>query len=127
MSYDIPNELKKHVKAWRCLPSSEDYAVIVFAETRGKAKTYANYCDGFEDEEFIDIHARRFKDADCEYRGRAEMDWNNSDDRIFLAKHGWDCGYFFFDPEDCVDCCANEFCDLYQDYLKDEDDVYEHE
>ena len=54
-------------KAWKVYPSNCEYCDVVFAETRNKARHIANeYCDGFEDIDYIDIYARRLPKADSQ-------------------------------------------------------------
>lgn len=99
------------MKAWQCTPKNQFYSTIVFAETRGKARAYASYCDGFEGTDFVDIEVRRLPKADCMCKGRTEMDWENNEDRLFLVKeYGYSCGEYY-EESDCIECCAKEYCD----------------
>jgi len=106
------------MKAWIVMPKNEFYCEVIFAETRGKARAKARYCDGFEDCEFVDIEVRRMPKADRLYKGQFGLDWYNADDRIFLVKDcGWDCGDDYFDSDECEECPAKEYCDKYKDYM----------
>ena len=107
------------MKAWKV--SNEDgYSTVIFAVTRGVAKTIAMRTDICEYMAFTDIRVYRFPDADKMYRGCYEMDWDNDDDRRFLIQHGWRC----MDTPDIIDLCQactdNDVCEWYQDY-KNED------
>jgi len=106
------------VKAWKVTEKDEFYSTVVFAETRGKAKSLALNTGCCGDVPFIDIEVSRFPGADKMYNGRYEMDWDNQDDRLFLVKeNGWRCEYPEF--EDCKKCIAKDYCDKYE-YLVDE-------
>ena len=106
------------MKAWLVRPKNEFYAEVIFAETRNKAKAKAQWCDGFECTEYIDIEAYRMPQADCKYTGQFGLDFNNPEDRLFLVKEcGFTCGEYV-DYSDCEDCSANEVCEQYKDYLK---------
>ena len=108
------------MKAWKCSPINEYYCAVVFAETRNKAKVYAQGCDGFEDCEYIDIEARRLPIADKLYKeGKTEVDWNDPDDRIFLVK---ECGFYceWHDEKWCNGCSAKEYCSVWEGVPYDE-------
>lgn len=97
------------------------YTIIVFAESRGKAISYALGQDGFEDLDFTEISATRAKWADKYYRGKHEMDWDNPDDRLaMVVDGGFRCCDDGFDPDDCERCCAKEDCEKYIDYLEND-------
>ena len=90
-----------------------EYATIVFAESRGKAKATAITTDSFNDFDYTEIRAVRVPALDKYYRGECEMDWYNAADRIAMVKDG----KFVCDPEgweidDCVRCPAREYCDI---------------
>ena len=108
------------MKAWRVedLDSYEGYSTVVFAETRSQAKLIAMSTDACEDAEYIRIRATRIKDLDSAYRGLSEMDWYDDGDRTLLVKHGWGC----IEAERwmCESCAAGEFCDRWQDRLREE-------
>ena len=79
------------MKAWLVREKDEFEAAVVFAETRGQAKTIALHTDACEDADFLSIEVRRAKEADKYYKpGKRELDWFNSEDRIALVK---DCGF----------------------------------
>lgn len=105
------------MKAYRVTDEEacENYATVVFAETRSQAKTEAMATDACEDARYIDIRATRIPELDKEYRGHTEMDWEDPQDRIALVKCGWSCHPDYWDPSDCERCPAADWCDLYQD------------
>ena len=96
------------MKAWKVESSDYSYSTVVFAETRGKARSIAAETDCCEDMDFIEISPIRFPEADCMHKGRKEMNWEDDDDRYFLVEHGWSCEY----PEysDCEKCTAKKIC-----------------
>ena len=109
----------KPMKAWIVQPKDEGYAGIVFAETRGKAKSIALSLDGFEDAQFTDIEVRRVPYADKYYKeGKSCLDWDNPIDRIVMVKEcGFVCDYDYLEWEDCETCSAKDHCDRYKDHL----------
>lgn len=91
-----------------------EYSTIVFAESRGKAKVIAIHTDSFEDYEFTEISARRVPKLDKHYRGLAEMDWEDSGDRIAMVKEaGFSCSPEYW-KKDCKRCSAKQWCDRYE-------------
>ena len=109
------------MKAWRVNKKDDSYSTIVFAETRGKAKSVALSTDCCEYADFCDIEVRREKELDKYYKdGKVEMDWDNPKDRIALVKEcGFHCDPDYFDLEECAVCPAKEHCDYYKDYIAD--------
>jgi hypothetical protein len=110
------------VKAWLVRVKDRFCATVVFAETRGKAKSLALSTDCCEDADFCDIEVHRESQMDKYYvEGKKEMDWFNSKDRLVLVKDcGFRCDEDYFEPEDCETCSAKEYCDMYIDYLESE-------
>lgn len=104
------------MKAWLVNEKDSKYATVVFAETRGKAKSYALYTDACEDADFCNIEARRKPRLDKYYKeGKIEMDWYNANDRIVLVKElGFHCitdDIIVEIHELCSDCPAAQYCD----------------
>ena len=106
---------------------SYGYARVVFAENSAKAKAKAvgtfddvSY-DGFFDE-IKDMKAKRYKEADNEYRGHAIMDWDDSDDRLFLVKN---LNYACSDETDldCEGCIALEYCPRKEEWLEIQEQI----
>lgn len=99
------------MKAWIVNEKYEAASAVVFAETRGKAKSAALNTDCCEDANFCDIEVSRAPEMDKYYaEGKTEMDWLDPKDRIALVK---ECGFHCEDPiaERCEFCPAKEFCD----------------
>lgn len=99
------------MKAWTVSDNRGDYGTeIVFAETRGKAIALCFRDDVFEDCEWTELYARRFKDYDRYYDGKNKVDfWLDDEHRTRLVKDfGWSC----YDPitDYCIDCPAKEWC-----------------
>ena len=107
------------MKAWLAREKDSFLCAVVFAETGGKARAIAQYTDACEDCDFCDIEVHRMPNMDKYYKdGKTEMDWYNKQDRIALVK---ECGFQCESIEyaDCEDCSAREFCDLFNDYVKE--------
>ena len=102
------------MKAWICRDKYEcAYSTVVFAETRGKARAFARYTDACEYVDFVDIEVHRVPQMDKYYRGKNEMDWFDTGDRIALVKEcGFYCSYEISKSDlRCVDCPAKEWCE----------------
>lgn len=114
----MSNELKP-MKAWLVREKDGDCSIVVFAETRGKARSIAMHTDCCEDAAFCDIEVSRLSHMDKYYKeGKKEMDWENPKDRLALVKEcGFHCEYF--DALWCIDCSAKEYCDTYIDYKRE--------
>lgn len=97
-------------------------AAVVFAETRGQAKVLAQSTDACEDMEYTDIRAVRAPRLDQFYRGKPEMDWFDSDDRIAMVKYGgFQCNQETdVYKEKCQACPAHEWCSRYEDLLEEQ-------
>lgn len=103
------------MKAWIVKEKDEFGASVVFAETRGKARSIAKDADVCEDANFCDIEVRRAPQMDKYYKeGKKEMNWLDMKDRIALVK---ECGFRC----DCIDlsvcnyCPAKKYCDAWKD------------
>lgn len=108
------------MKAWKVYDINcvEGFETVVFAETRNKARNLALRTEACEYSSYIDIHANRMPELDCEYRGRWEMDWYDKDDRLALVKLGWGCDWDSFSEDECEKCCAKEYCDQYEYFIE---------
>jgi len=108
------------MKAWIARVKDEFCSTVVFAKTRGKAKSIALTTDVCEDADYCDIEVRRLPQADqCYKNGKPEMDWNDPADRLILVR---DCGFYceYPDLEECERCCAKGFCEDYKIKMEDE-------
>lgn len=104
------------MKAYVVKVKDEFYSTVVFAESRGKARALALSTDCCEDAKFIDISVRRLPAADNQYKGRFEMNWDNSEDRLFLVKEcGWYCDSEYRNYASCDKCSAKQYCDVYSE------------
>ena len=111
------------MKAWIVREKDEFCALVVFAETRGKAKALAVHSELCEYADFTDIEAHREPKADKYYKeGKWCLDWLNPKDRIALVK---DCGFMCdidsFKLERCEECSAKQYCDRYKDHIEEEE------
>lgn len=107
------------MKAWLVKEKDEFGATVVFAETRGKARSMAMATDACEDVDFCDIEVRRKPQLDKYYReGKKEMDWYDDKDRLALVKEcNFRCEYM--EVELCIDCPAKPYCGLYESMLEE--------
>ena len=115
------------MKAWRVNVKDEFCVEVVFAETRGKAKTLALSTDTCEDAHFTEIEACRLPQLDKYYKeGKWHFDWENPKDRIVLVKEcGFHCDSDYFDLEDCDLCSAREYCSLFKDKIQEQFELEE--
>ena len=107
------------MKAWLVREKDEFLATVVFAETRGKARSIARYTNACEDCGFCDIEVHRKPNMDKYYKdGKMELDWEIPQDRIALVKElGFQCAEIEY--ADCDECSAKGYCDLYKDYAEE--------
>lgn len=94
------------------------YSYVVFAETRGKAIRHAlDYCDNaFDNSTWTDMRALRKPQLDRFYRGKAEMDWCDMEDRVAMVRYaGFQCSdEVIVSSDECEQCAAHEWCDRYE-------------
>lgn len=111
------------MKAWQVYNDSEDTSTIIFADTKGKAKSIALRCGLFaEDMEFIDIPCYRRKKGDQFYNGKSYLDWDNDEDRLLMVKEfGFTCSEEWYLEKECYYCVAKKFCSLYE-WLKEREE-----
>jgi len=112
------------MKAWKVNVKDDFCSVVVFAPTRGIAKSVALSSDILPDPEYLFLEAIRYPIADSQYNGNGEpccMYWDDPDDRLFLVKEcGWTCEEFML--ECCEKCSAKDYCGDYQQWLDDKED-----
>ena len=109
----------KAYKAWD-ETAVETYMIIAFAENASEAKKIAFWSDELGDDvEWIGIRVKRVPELDHMAKGRSTMDWEDPEDRIALAKLGWTCYPDYIDPDDCRKCPAKDWCDYYNDIVKE--------
>ena len=92
--------------------NTDESSTIVFAETRGKARTVAMHTAIGEDVGFLELDVHRAPQFDNCYRGHHEMDWKDPKDRLTLVKAGWYCSGDF--ECDSKNCCAKDYCLRYE-------------
>ena len=106
-------------KAWECRDEDNYYVEVVFADTRGKAKSYFNDMEAFDNLEFCELRPRRVKSLDyLNYPDGYVMDFWKDEDRIAMVRH---LGLWCDDVhrEDCEECCAKEWCSKYEEYKEE--------
>ena len=101
-------------KAWYAYSDYEESYVVVFADTRSKARKYIKETEEFDYYDYIEIKPRRLGCID--YLDKPDgyvMDWNKQEDRFALVK---DAGLYCVDPtiEECEKCLAKEYCEEWE-------------
>lgn len=111
------------MKAWQVYDWANDMSTIVFAPTKGKAKSVAMHCGLFaEDTDFIEFNCYRRKHGDQFYNGKSYLDWECDEDRLLMVKEfGFVCSEDYYDEKECLCCVAKEFCSLYKEMEKREE------
>jgi len=101
------------MKAWGVTDREEGYGVIVFADTRSRARTLGHTSAGLDEQEWIDVDVRRCPSADGKSEVECIADWQK-DCRIYYEA-GWfadearrscdDCSRFYYPqiPESWID------------------------
>ena len=104
----------------------EGTAVVVFAETVGKAKSYIANTDTFCDYGFTGIRVNRAPMLDKFCAGKPEMDWRDPKQRIAMVRYAdFECSYEISDAEcKCEECEAKSWCGRYE-RMHDDDDWLE--
>lgn len=100
------------MKAWRVSDKNGEYgSVIVYAETRGKARAAVFHTGYFDDCEWTDLRVSRFKEYDQYYDGVDVVDfWHDVEHRVRLVRDfGWSCIDVI--ESCCKDCPARQFCE----------------
>ena len=106
-------------------------SIIVFAETRGKAISYAIGTDEYPKYEwdYTQLKAVREPALDKHYRGNTFMDWDNMEDRVAMVRDaGFCCDDDYADIDDCKNCDAKEYCEEYERLQENQTawDEYDH-
>ena len=109
------------MKAWQVYDYFDNTTGIVFAPTKGKAKSiamrYDCLCDAYIG--FTDIYCHRRKEGDKFYTGKPYLDWLCDEDRLLMVKEfGFTCGEEFYQEKECPYCVAKDFCSLYEEMKK---------
>lgn len=102
-------EKAKAVKAYICTDKRNPvYFTVVFAKTRGRAKSVAQTTECLHNTPFIYVVAKRIPQLDDAYRFYPVMNWKSGHDRVRLVR---DAG-FVCDAarEECNKCSAFEWC-----------------
>lgn len=101
-------------KAWYAYSDYEESYVVVFAETRSKARKYIKETEEFDYYDYIEIKPRRLGCID--YLDKPDgyvMDWNKNEDRIPMVKEfNMHCSEI---TEECKECCVYEWCNKFEE------------
>ena len=101
-------------KAWLCINEDWCRPVVVFADTRGKAKSCFLRRDTVGYFNFCIIKPRRIKELDYLDRSNGYvMDWHKDEDRLPMVRDsGFNCREVYI--EFCEECCAKKWCSKYK-------------
>ena len=101
-------------KAWLCIDEEWCRPVVVFADTRGKAKSCFLRRDTVGYFNFCIIKPRRIKELDYLDRPNGYiMDWHKDEDRLPMVRDGgFNCREVYI--EFCEECCAKKWCSKYK-------------
>ena len=102
-------------KAWVCSDLEWGITEVVFADTRGKAKSYFKSMETFEDFEFCDLSPYRMQNLD--YLNKPDgyvMNFLKDEDRLPMVR---DAGFYCteVDRQLYEECCAKEWCSAYEE------------
>ena len=101
-------------KAWVAYNYSKNIAMVVYADTKSKAKSYLMHTETFDDYGLMDINVYRAKSLD--YLDRPDgyiMDWNKDEDMIPMVKEfNMHC---YEITEECKECCVYEWCNKFEE------------
>lgn len=112
--------MMKAYKVWD-EKASDPCLTIVFAENIREAKKIAMGTDVCEDTKFIDIRVKRYKKADCLYKGSSEINWYDKETRIVLVKDfSWCCSDTSFE---CESCEARQYCQWFEEERREKYDA----
>ena len=109
-------------KAWCCCEEELGVVEVVFADTRGKAKSYFKNLETFDYYTYCELRPHRLKKLDyLNHPDGYVMDFYKDEDMIPMVR---DAGFSCIDVDgnDCKECCANEWCSKYEE-LKEEEGV----
>ena len=102
-------------KAWGCCEEESGVVEVVFADTRGKAKSYFMALETFDAYRYCELRPYRQKKLDHLHRPNGYvMDWCKDEDRLPMVRDaGFSC--IDVDREDCKECCARKWCEVYKE------------
>ena len=96
---------------------------MVFADTRGKAKSYFLKRDTVGYFNFCIIKPYRLKKLDYLDRPNGYvMDWNKDEDKLLMVRDA-DFSCVEVDREECEACCAKEWCSKFKEDNNDQERV----
>ena len=105
-------------KAWGCYEEESGVVEVVFADTRGKAKSYFKDMETFDYYNFCQLRPYRVKKLDhLNHPDGYVMDWCMDEDRLPMVRDA-DFSCIDIDIEDCNECCAKQWCSKYEEYKR---------
>ena len=109
-------------KAWVCYNEELCLAEVVFADTRGKAKSYFKNLETFDYYTYCELRPKRLKKLDyLNHPDGYVMKWYKDQDRLPMVR---DADFYCseIDRDDCKICCAKEYCSDYEEYKEYEEE-----
>ena len=106
-------------KAWGCCEEESGVVKVLFADTRGKAKSYFKDMETFDYYNFCELRPYRIKNLDHLNKSDGYiMDWYKDEDRLAMVRDAhFSC--VEVDRDECEGCCVKEWCSKYEE-LKEE-------
>lgn len=107
------------MKAWLIRENDIEGYEVIFAETRGKAKSIALHTDTFSECDFCDLEACRAYNIDKYYTdGKRRMNWYDQQDRLaFIKEYDSYCIGDFFGGF-CENCLSKDYCGRSDKYIE---------
>ena len=99
------------MKAWSVCDYNAEVGIIVFAETRGQARSEARGLDGFESSDWGDIVVRRLPALDGKRDVRCALDWGK-ESRLY-----YEAGFFQDNQTPCDWCGLYEYREFPESHL----------
>ena len=102
-------------KAWCCCEEELGVVEVVFADTRGKAKSYFKNLETFDDYRFCELRPHRLKKLDyLNHPDGYVMDFCKDEDMIPMVKEfNMHCSEI---TEECKECCVYEWCNKFEEW-----------
>lgn len=103
------------MKAWGCMNYNIPCGVIVFAETRGKARSLAMTQEGLDGSEWTEIDVKRLPKLDKDFDVACILDWQDGRQTYYEA--GW---WGEDGAPMCVRCERYEYAEIPESYCDEE-------
>lgn len=105
------------MKAWGCMDYDAECGVIVYAETRGRARSLAMTTDGLDTSDWNNVEVRRVKELDGKRPFGTVLDWYK-DVRLY-----WEaCWYQEWGTSSCDECGRFQYEEIPESEIEETDD-----